>query len=296
MTQDRAILDLMSRQTLLPRSRLYVLRIFAWDNDFKCKPYDVEMHSRKSESYNVSEWDTWFRGFMKGWFSALIVGLSSVDDMTRDQILEKLQGIKAPSAKLADFEEAWKKTDTPQEAKELISKSLDAIPEIDSEVGTYFKEWCGTLMKGIKVEREDVRRTLLAGCGQTCNETHAQSLFKDSWSESDGMEDFIKSLNSKMGGDHDIYELKDDARPFDGQVKVGDGSWRLGNGGDAKDVESLAGFLKQLPDTTCVDLQIARITGKDDTIARGDKIAEDISALFDALMPLYKASTLPANR
>jgi hypothetical protein len=92
-----------------------------------------------------------------------------------------------------------------------------------------------------------------------------------------------------------IYDLKDDARPFDGQVKVGDGSWRLGNGGDAKDVESLAGFLKQLPGTTCVDLQIAKITGKDDTIARGNKIAGDISDLFDALMPLYKASTLPAK-
>ncbi len=124
--------------------------------------------------------------------------------------------------------------------------------------------------------------------------SNEKSQVKDDWN---GFVEWLSDVKNesrlkKIVAEYDlrIYDMKDDARPFDGQVKVGDGSWRLGNGGDAKDVESLASFLKQLPDTTRVDLQIAKITGKSDTIARGDKIAGDISGLFDILMPLYKAS------
>jgi hypothetical protein len=123
--------------------------------------------------------------------------------------------------------------------------------------------------------------------------SNEKSQVKDDWN---GFVEWLSDVKNEswlkeIVGEYDlrIYDTKDDIRPFDGQIKVGDGNWRLGNGGDAKDVESLAGFLKQLPDTTCVDLQIAKITGKGDTIARGDKIAGDISGLFDILMPLYKA-------
>ena len=106
-------------------------------------------------------------------------------------------------------------------------------------------------------------------------------------------ESWLKEIVGKY--DLCIEDTKEDEKPFDGQITVADGSWCLKSGGDGKDVESLAAFLKELSPTACVDLQIAKITGKDDTIARGDKIAGDISGLFDALMPLYKASALQGN-
>ncbi len=90
-----------------------------------------------------------------------------------------------------------------------------------------------------------------------------------------------------------IYDMKDDARPIDGQIKVTEGNWRLGSGGDEKDVASLADFFAQLKDPTWVDLQIAQVAGKGDAIARGIEVAKDISGLFDILMPLYKAASLP---
>jgi len=126
-----------------------------------------------------------------------------------------------------------------------------------------------------------------------------ESQAKDDWHGfvewlSDGEhESWLKEIAGKY--DLCVEDTKEDERPFDGQITVADGSWCLKSGGDAKKVESLAIFLKELSPTACVDLQIAKITGKDDTIARGDKIAGDISGLFDALMPLFNGSPLEGN-
>jgi hypothetical protein len=113
------------------------------------------------------------------------------------------------------------------------------------------------------------------------------------WLSDVGNESWLKEIVAQ----HDlrIGNMKDDESPFDEPITAGDGSWRLGNGGHARNVESLADFLKELPDTACGNLQIAKITGKGDTIGRGDKIAGDISGLFDILMPVYRAATLHAS-
>jgi hypothetical protein len=92
-----------------------------------------------------------------------------------------------------------------------------------------------------------------------------------------------------------IYDVKDNARPFDGRIAVGDGNWRLSAGTAEQDVASLAGFLKELPDTAAVNLQIAKITAKDDALARAGEITGDISSLFATLMPLYRAAMKQAN-
>jgi len=87
-----------------------------------------------------------------------------------------------------------------------------------------------------------------------------------------------------------IYDTKDKAKPFDGQIRVTGGGWHLQNGEDTKGIESLPGFLGQLPETTSIDLQIAKTTKKNDAIGRGEDMAGDITVLFDTLMPLFKAS------
>lgn len=113
------------------------------------------------------------------------------------------------------------------------------------------------------------------------------------WLSDDKNESWLKEIVYEY--DLRIYYVKDAIKRFDGRIKVVDGAWHLENGENGKNIESLAGFLKQLPNTVQVGLQIAKIAGKDDTIAQGNKIAEKISGLFDALMPLYKASIRPSN-
>ncbi|MDY6837253.1 MAG: hypothetical protein SWH78_04680 [Thermodesulfobacteriota bacterium] len=113
------------------------------------------------------------------------------------------------------------------------------------------------------------------------------------WLSDEENESWLKEIAGKY--DLCIQDTKEDERPFDGKITVADGCWCLKSGGDAKNVASLGAFLKDLPPTASVDLQIAKTTGKDDTIARGGKIAGDISGLFDALMPLYKASAPQGN-
>jgi len=113
------------------------------------------------------------------------------------------------------------------------------------------------------------------------------------WLSDDENESWLKEIAGKY--DLCVQDTKEDEKPFDGQITVADGCWCLKSGGDAKNVESLGAFLKELPPTASVDLQIAKITCKKDTIARAGKIAEDISGLFDALMPLYKASAPQGN-
>ena len=108
------------------------------------------------------------------------------------------------------------------------------------------------------------------------------------WLSDDKNESWLKEIVSEY--DLRIYFVKDGNKPFDGRIKVVDGAWHLENGENEKNNESLADFLKQFPNTVQVGLQVAKITGKDDTMAQGDKIAKELSGLFDALMPLYKAS------
>ncbi|MDY6989655.1 MAG: hypothetical protein SWQ30_16540 [Thermodesulfobacteriota bacterium] len=110
------------------------------------------------------------------------------------------------------------------------------------------------------------------------------------WLSDEENESWLKEIAGKY--DLCIEDRKEDESAFDGQITVADECWCLKSGADAKNVESLATFLKELSPGASVDFQIVKITGKDDTIARGDKIAGDISGLFEALMPLYKAATL----
>jgi len=56
-----------------------------------------------------------------------------------------------------------------------------------------------------------------------------------------------------------------------------------------------ANLLDELPKKRWVDLHIAKKVNKDEVLTKGETIADDISALFEILMPLYEASTAHAT-
>jgi hypothetical protein len=108
------------------------------------------------------------------------------------------------------------------------------------------------------------------------------------WLKDVGNEERFKEIVDEY--DLRIYDKKGKTKPFAGQIRVAGGRWHLQKGEDTQDIESLPGFLGQFPETTTIDLQIAKTTPKKDAIDRGEDMAGDITVLFDTLMPLFKIS------
>jgi len=102
-----------------------------------------------------------------------------------------------------------------------------------------------------------------------------------------------ESWLNKVVSEHDlsIYDVKDEPAFTGAITSIGD-KWRLSGEGQEPEIESLVGFLDNLPDSTCVALQIAKIVEKEKVVTRGVKIADDIARLFGLLLPLYEASVV----
>ena len=111
------------------------------------------------------------------------------------------------------------------------------------------------------------------------------------WLKEPGNERWLKETAAEY--DLRVFDKQEGGKPFSGQVSVVNGNWRMRDGDEEKDIESLADFIKTLPVTDQVRLNIANVVKKDVGLSRRVKIAEDISGVFDALMPLYKASIGP---
>ncbi len=70
-----------------------------------------------------------------------------------------------------------------------------------------------------------------------------------------------------------------------------DKKWKLNKKGEEKVVDSLPEFLKTVSEESRrVDLQITKSMNKKDVVAKGANIADDISAIFESLFPIYEAS------
>ena len=67
-------------------------------------------------------------------------------------------------------------------------------------------------------------------------------------------------------------------------------TWYVDNGKKQQDLTSASAFMDQLPSSKGMTLEVARVINKNDAIASGKKIAEDIARLFSRLMPLYQAA------
>ena len=98
---------------------------------------------------------------------------------------------------------------------------------------------------------------------------------------------------NKIVSKHDlsIRDAKDEP-VFAGAITATGAKWQLSTEDQEKEIESLADFLDDLTTSSRVDLQIAKTVDKAKVVPRGLKIADDISQLFEVLMPLYEASAV----
>jgi hypothetical protein len=94
---------------------------------------------------------------------------------------------------------------------------------------------------------------------------------------------------NRISIENDLSICDKEQRSFKGVIKSHNYKWRIHEQED-KDIDSLSAFLSSLPETIWVDLIIAKIENKKDVLNKGESIADDISKLFEILMPLYKAS------
>ncbi|GBC63707.1 hypothetical protein DENIS_4705 [Desulfonema ishimotonii] len=111
-----------------------------------------------------------------------------------------------------------------------------------------------------------------------------------SWLENDGNEEWLISTLSE----HDL-RIYDPNGAIPGAITSFNGKWRLSDGGNHQEIPALNRFLHELPGNKRVDLHIGKKVDKDEAIARGETLADDISMVLNTLMPLYEAATPAAE-
>ena len=84
--------------------------------------------------------------------------------------------------------------------------------------------------------------------------------------------------------------IKDGAEPQSGTLIFENEAWRVDNGKKQLKIDSASAFIDSLPATGTVTLEIAKQVDKENAVAAGVKIAEDIAQLFARLMPAYQAA------
>jgi hypothetical protein len=94
---------------------------------------------------------------------------------------------------------------------------------------------------------------------------------------------------NKISIENDLSIYDKEEKSFKGIIKSHNNKWRI-HGKEHEDIDSLSAFLSSLPETIWLDLIIARIENKKEVLNKGESIADDISKLFEILMPLYEAS------
>ena len=158
----------------------------------------------------MSQWEQWFRGFVKGWFAGVVKGLSKLDDNTRSSLLEEVFKIQSPSAPLSTFNESWKDFQGESEVTKKINESLDAISDLDDETRAFLNKWMETFLESLKASGGTIVTDVLAFSGDMCAKAHAQNLFVELWKEHGKLEPFIHALNGRMSEEHDLFKVIDD--------------------------------------------------------------------------------------
>lgn len=94
---------------------------------------------------------------------------------------------------------------------------------------------------------------------------------------------------NKISIENDLSIYDKEGKSFKGIIRAQNNKWTI-HGEEDENIDSLSGFLSSLPETIWLDLVIAKIENKKEVLNKGGTIADDISKLFEILMPLYKAS------
>ncbi len=106
------------------------------------------------------------------------------------------------------------------------------------------------------------------------------------WLRNDENDQWLNRLSdSEQLTVFDLFELS-----FSEKLKPSNGMWKAVGEKDTETVAKLSEYLDALPHDHWFDLVIAKTVSKADAIQRGVEIANDISALFAALTPLYEVA------
>ena len=106
------------------------------------------------------------------------------------------------------------------------------------------------------------------------------------WLNNTENEIWLKEISEK----NDLSIYNKGKKSFTDMIKSRDNQWIIQEKSN-EDIDSLSAFLKSLPEDRWLDLIIGRIEDKEGVLSKKESIADDISQLFETLMPLYKAST-----
>lgn len=94
---------------------------------------------------------------------------------------------------------------------------------------------------------------------------------------------------------HDLIIHDASMKSFTHDITVHDKDWELKSDKIQNKIESLSSFLAALSDSRQIDLRIQKVTSKEETLAKGENIVEEISTLFNRLMPLYELASVPVD-
>ena len=150
----------------------------------------------------MSQWEQWFKGFIKNWFYSLAERLNKFDEDTRTQFEAALS--KFESKEIEGFTDSWSDLNNPKSVKEQVGIVLDLIEEPSKEQLTSLKDWFSILMATIEQQQEDVRAQILSLCGETCA-IWATDTFKKIWSDSDNLKEFLQKMNTQMCEGDNVY-------------------------------------------------------------------------------------------
>jgi hypothetical protein len=90
---------------------------------------------------------------------------------------------------------------------------------------------------------------------------------------------------------NDLYIYDVEEANFQGTIKPVNNNWVMSHSGNDQQIDSLYSFLTSFTEANWIGLQIGTIEKKEDAFLKGESIADDISKVFEILMPVFDAST-----
>ena len=112
------------------------------------------------------------------------------------------------------------------------------------------------------------------------------------WLGQEENDDWLRGVALEQG--LEVYDTQQ--RSFSGVLKPQDNDWVLVDGDGTQDkMGRLATIIGSWPVDTWLDLMIAKRISKEEAIAQGQDIAQDVAELFGHLFPLYEAAVSHAT-
>ena len=93
----------------------------------------------------------------------------------------------------------------------MVSTLRDSktIHPLDENLVIFLKEWFSGLMKGIERLNDETWPKILEMTGRACAQVHSIDMFKESWNNTNNLDEFIDRINVLM--EEEIYQVIDES-------------------------------------------------------------------------------------